>query len=47
MYNKSKLVQEYVLFLEQRVKDLEQENKELDGSMKDMETVINEQRNRD
>lgn len=47
MYNKSKLVQEYVLYLEQRVADLERDNKELEGSAKDMETVINEQRNRD
>lgn len=47
MYNKSKLVQEYVLYLEQRVADLERDNYELKGSAKDMETVINEQRNRD
>ncbi|QEG09219.1 hypothetical protein CPT_Phriendly_067 [Vibrio phage Phriendly] len=47
MYNKSKLVQEYVLYLEQRVADLERDNDELKGSAKDMETIINEQRNRD
>ena len=47
MYNKSKLVQEYVLYLEQKAKDLEQENEELKGCMKDMETVINDERNRD
>ncbi|ASR73880.1 hypothetical protein OLCHANIL_00247 [Vibrio phage V05] len=46
MYNKSKLVQEYVLYLEQRVEFLERENEELKGSAKDMETAINEQRNR-
>lgn len=46
MYDKSKLVQEYVLYLENRVETLEKEVSELKGSAKDMETVINEQRNR-
>ncbi len=46
MYNKSRLVQEYVLYLESKVQDLESENEQLKGSAKDMETIINEQRNR-